>query len=107
MKTSFSAYFTPALGEVIKSACTEPYTMSLVGNDRKAVIKAVNLGIDSHPQACFIPARGDKYDARGNRMDCVVSPESLPVLIRRLLDGDDDAVSLASGICETLGIELI
>lgn len=108
MKTSFSAYFTPALGEAIRLACTKPYVMELVGNDRLAVIKAIDEGIDSHLETCFLPARGDKFtqdDAM--RLRCRVSAESLPVLVRRLLDGDDDAISLASGICETLGIELI
>ena len=41
-------------------------------------------------------------------LECKVSPESLPVLVRRLLEsGDEEAESLASSICQTLDIELI
>ncbi len=92
--------------------------MSLVGEDRQVIIAAVNQGIDSHLEACFVPARGDNFRLRtppgirskisGPRLECRVSPESLPVLVRRLLESDDErAVSLASSICETLSIELI
>ena len=35
--------------------------MSLVGEDRQTVIAAVNQGIDAHLEACFVPARGDRF----------------------------------------------
>jgi hypothetical protein len=103
------------------------YTMSLVGDDIQAVIDAVNVGIDAHLTACNCPARGDSYEAgdrsitatsdtkhwtKGDRLrlaqtlECRVSAESLPVLLRRLDESDDEAAcSLRSGILSTLGIE--
>jgi hypothetical protein len=81
--------------------------MSLTDTDEiQAVIDAVNQGIDAHLEACYCPERGDHY-AGGQRkagtlvlcrtLDCVVSPESLPVLLRRLFELDDEAgSSLAS-----------
>jgi hypothetical protein len=92
-----------------------PFTMSLTGDDIEAVVEAVNQGIDSHLEACFCPDRGDRYDG-GKRMagrtvlcgtlDCVVSPESLPVLLRRLFDaGSEAAMALATDILTSLGID--
>ena len=103
---------------IARAAPRRGYPMSLVGEDRHAVIAAVNQGIDAHLEACFVPARGDRFQMRtppgirgsisGPRLECRVSPQSLPVLIRRLLEsGDDVAESLASSICQTLNIELI
>ena len=78
-------------------------------------------GIDSHLEACFCPDRGDRF-GHGVRkagkltlcrsLDCVVSPESLPVLLRRLcesdLGGDPDVQAegnrLAGDILMVLGI---
>ena len=114
----------------MKKALTKPYSMSIVGEDAEAVVAAVNQGIDARLEACFVPSRGDRYDkversfvatedsARWKKGDtvvhtvalsCSVSPESMLVLIRRLLEADDNGASanLASGICETLGIELV
>jgi hypothetical protein len=99
----------------------EPYTMSLTGTDEvQAVIVAVNQGIDSHLEACYCPDRGDRYEG-GKRtagklllchcLDCTVSAESLPVLLRRLFDLDTDdriadaGMSLASDILMTLGFD--
>lgn len=92
--------------------------MSLVGGDRHAAIAAVNQGIDAHLEVCFVPARGDRFRVQtppgirgqisGPRLECRVSPQSLPVLVRRLLEsGDDTAESLAASICQTLNIELL
>ena len=94
------------------------YAMSLVGEDRQAVIIAVNQGIDAHLEACFVPARGDRFRLQtpegikgripGPRLECNVSSQSLPVLIRRLMEsGDEQAESLASRMCQTLASELI
>lgn len=98
-----------------------PYTMSLTGTDEiRAVIEAVNQGIDSHLEACYCPGRGDSYKAGTRKagrlvlcrtLECCVSPESLPVLLRRLLDLDteehlvDAAMSLGSDILLTLGFD--
>jgi hypothetical protein len=116
---TFSRIWTDKLGaEIAKAAPQHGYSMSLVGKDCQKVITAVNQGIDSHLEACFVPDRGDCFRLQspqgiqgrisGPRLECQVSPLSLPVLVRRLLEsGDAAAESLASDICQTLEIELI
>ncbi len=109
--------------ETIRQAMNgEPFTMSLTDEDEiRAVIAAVNEGIDAHLEACYCPDRGDRYGG-GNRkagklvlcrtLECVVSVESLPVLLRRLceseLGGDPEVQAegnrLASDILSVLGI---
>ena len=109
--------------ETIRQAVNgEPFTMSLTDEDEiRAVIAAVNEGIDAHLEACYCPDRGDRYEG-GNRkagklvlcrtLECSISPESLPVLLRRLceseLGGDADVQAegnrLASDILMVLGI---
>ena len=118
MKT-FSFMWTDKLRVAIdRAAPHRGYAMSLVGEDRQKVITAVNRGIDAHLEACFVPTRGDRFRLQtpagirgrisGPRLECQVSPQSLPVLIRRLMEsGDEGAESLASSICQTLEIELI
>ena len=99
----------------------EPYTMSLTDTaEIRAVIEAVNEGIDSHLEACYCPERGDRYEGGGRKvgelvlcrtLDCRVSVESLPTLLRRLfeLDGDEEVVdaaaSLGRDILTTLGFD--
>jgi hypothetical protein len=90
--------------------------MSLTDTDEiQAVIEAVNQGIDAHLEACYCPERGDRY-AGGERragklvvcrtLDCVVSRESLPVLLRRLFElGDEAADRLAGDVLTVLGID--
>ncbi len=99
----------------------EAYTMSLTEPlEIQAVVAAVNQGIDSHLEACFTPTCGDHY-AHGQRkagslilchcLDCTVSIQSLPVLLRRLcyLHTDeriaDAGLSLAGDILMTLGFD--
>jgi len=109
--------------ETIRQAMNgEPFTMSLTDSDDiQAVIESVNEGIDAHLEACYCPDRGDRYEG-GKReagklllcrtLECSVSPESLPVLLRRLceseLGGNADVQSqgnrLASDILLCLGI---
>jgi hypothetical protein len=115
----FSAVWSEELGAAIAAvAPSHGYTMSLVGEDARAVIVAVNQGIDAHLEACFVPDRGDRYGSlaaqdtakkiHGNRLECVISPESLVTLVRRLMQADDPAAeSLAAGICQTLDLELV
>ena len=103
------------------------YPMSLTGEDIEAVRKAVNIGIDAHLTACFVTERGDSFEygersitattetehwqtgdklVLARTLECNVSRESLPVLLRRLHDeGSDSAWSLRSSILSTLGIE--
>jgi hypothetical protein len=100
----------------------EPFTMSLTDEDEiKAVIEAVNQGIDAYLEACFCPDRGDRYEGGQRKvgklvmcrtLECTVSVESLPVLLRRLcesdLGGDPDVQAegnrLASDILMVLGV---
>ena len=136
MKT-FSFYWHPELEAAVKEACAkleQPYEMSLTSKGEiAAVVRAVNQGIDSHLEACYIKKRGDSYEP-GERshfatsgiegfckagdkltmhtLECRISPESLPVLIRRLMEdyveiADEGGMGLASGILETLDIEVI
>lgn len=108
----------------------EHYAMSLTDDEEiQAVVEAVNIGIDAHLTACNCPQRGDLYQhgdrsitatsdteywKTGDRLqlaqtlECNVSAESLPVLLRRLDEGDNEAVwSIRSAILSTLNIEEI
>jgi hypothetical protein len=110
--------------ETIRKAMNgEPFTMSLTDTDEiRAVVEAVNEGIDPYLEACFCPERGDRYEGGKRKagklvlcrtLECVVSPASLPVLLRRLceseLDGDTEVQSagmqLAADILTVLGID--
>lgn len=84
----------------------KPYHMSLAlfTEDAKEAKQAINQGIDAHLEACFVPDRGDDYDWDGNKLHCVVSVESLPVLLRRLFD-NDPCSSLGASILMTLGFD--
>lgn len=116
---------------IIKACNGEPYNMSLVGREAEVVIKAVNMGIDSHLEAVFgefnngersITATSDSNHWKegdklvlAHTLECEVEPESLPTLLRRLYedmeytgeDGDDadHGHSLAEGILMTLGFD--
>ena len=92
----------------------EPFTMSLTDSDEvMAVIQAVNEGIDAYLEACYCPSRGDQFEGGKRRagkfvlcrtLECVVSPESLPVLLRRLCELEDSAgMRLAADILMVLG----
>lgn len=107
-RTFTAAWSTELEAAIIAAAPAEGYPMSLVGEDAKAVVAAVNQGIDAHLEACFVPERGDGFELTGARLNCRLSPDSLATLVRRLLESDDiAAASLAAGICQTLRIELI
>jgi len=104
------------------------YSMSLTDDEEiQAIIEAVNVGIDAHLTACNCPQRGDSYQ-HGDRsitatqdtnywkagdklclaktLECNVSAESLPVLLRRLDELEGEAAwSLRGAILSTLGIE--
>jgi hypothetical protein len=86
------------------------------------VVAAVNEGIDGHLEACYCPERGDHYGGGQRKsgklvlchsLDCRISPESLPVLLRRLceseLGGDTEVQSagmaLAADILMVLGFD--
>jgi hypothetical protein len=98
------------------------YPMSLVGSAVERVRECVNQGIDSYLEACNSPDRGDGY-AYGERsigsgknkrviartLECQVSAQSLPVLLRRLsevdYDENDEDQTLAADVLHTLGID--
>ena len=106
---------------VRKAMGGESYTMSLTDTTEiRAVVEAVNQGIDAHLEACYCPDRGDSYEGGERKagklvlcrsLDCTVSPESLPVLLRRLFEPDttDDVaeagMTLAGDILMTLGFD--
>lgn len=81
----------------------EPWTMNLASKGEiLAVVEVVNQGIDSHLEACNCPERGDSYTF-GHRMDCVVSVESFPTLVRRLYElGTEEAMNLADDMLTVL-----
>lgn len=104
------------------------YSMSLTDDvEIRAIIEAVNVGIDSHLTACYCPDRGDSYQHGdrsitatsdteywhagdklivANTLECHVSAESLPVLMRRLDESAIEAAwSLRAAILSTLNIE--
>jgi hypothetical protein len=108
--------------ETIRKAMNgEPFTMSLTDDDEiKAVIAAVNEGIDGHLEACYCPDRGDRFGGGERKagklvmcrtLECKVSVESLPTLLRRLCESDlgdaeveAEGTRLASDILSVLGI---
>lgn len=83
----------------------EPFTMTVTDEDEFETIKAaVNQQIDSHLEACFMPARGDSCEVSGGRAHLVFSSESLPVLLRRLSEESSEAgINLVGLILRTLG----
>lgn len=118
---------TDGIVRAVKLRAPKFYNMNLplAGSEARWVRQAVNQGIDSHLEACYVPDRGDCYkvtlptsdiqgQVRGACLVCNVSRESLPVLVRRLLTMEqeetpsgDCSMLLASSICTTLGIECI
>ena len=110
---------TPITYEQVRSAMNdEPYPMSLTGEDAAAVRDVVNVGIDSRLEACFVPSRGDSFEHGARKLtdgrvisttlECVVSVESLPILLRRLFEiGRDAAESLGVSILSTLDLEVV
>ena len=111
MKT-FSFIWTDRLrAEIGQAAPLRGYAMSLVGEDRQAVIAAVNQGIDAHLEACFVPDLGDVFEPKtrkvgsrcgGHVLACKVSQESMPVLLRRLFEGQEPDQHLAQDILDNL-----
>jgi hypothetical protein len=66
-----------------------------------AIAQAVNMGIDSHLEAL---TERSTFDVGTGK--CMVHPEELHVLLRRLGEiGTEDSESLRDAILETLDIE--
>lgn len=109
--------------EAVRKAMNgQPFTMSLTDTDEiRAVIAVVNQGIDAHLEACYCPQRGDRYEGGQRKagklllshtLECLVSPDSLPTLLRRLCEsdlGDTETESagmrLATDILYVLGFD--
>ena len=91
--------------DVIAACQGEHFTMTIKNQDEAdALAAAVNQGIDAHLEACSCPDRGDVYHNTGSALECEVSPESMPTLLRRLFDGEhEEGMSLASGMLMVLG----
>lgn len=117
-RISFSFMWSDKLGEAIKERakeqCPNGYSIECHFNssDFEFIQKAVNKGIDSHLEAImFTQGMGEHGRSAMN-----ITPETLHVLVRRLMEMDcdeerrekgDSPEQLASCICETLEIELI
>lgn len=91
--------------EIKDAVKDEEFTMTLSSHDLQVFKTAVNQGIDSRLQACWVPARGDLIQPGSNgRVKITLSKDSLPVLLRRLFEnGGDTETSLASDIMASLG----
>lgn len=99
--------------EIRAAMADEPFTAEFVGDDAAAVVAAVNQAIDAHLEACFIEGV-DEYEWGERKivhvpfLRCKISPKSLPVLLRRLNEVEDDE-GLAEGLChdilDSIGIE--
>lgn len=88
----------------------ESYPARFSRDDGEYVEAAVGQGIDSRLEACYVPARGDDYTWGGGFLHCTISPESMPVLLRRLFESDSEENEgepgqLASDILTSLGID--
>lgn len=105
MKT-FSFYWSDKLGAAIAKASRQPYPIECHRNSGEfnSILYAVNQGIDSHLQALhFTQGAGED-----GRVKLTFAPESVAVLVRRLMESEDEeSQQLAGDICGTLGIELI
>jgi hypothetical protein len=90
--------------------------MTIADDDEiRAVIHAVNQGIDAHLEACNCLGRGDRYEPEdvtvegrllARKLSCTVSVESFPVLLRRLWETESEAAeNLLTSILDVLGFE--
>ncbi len=87
--------------EAAKSQTPDGYPMTIRDQETwSAIAKAVNMGIDSHLDA-FTKS---SFDCKTGK--CLVHPDELHILLRRLFDnGDEDSCRLRTDILSTLGIE--
>lgn len=88
--------------EAVKKCKNGFFPMEMVGEDADAVVKAVNQGIDAHLEA-LVSSNFKWQDTAAQpfpfpRLMCKISPEDMPVLLRRLREGDESAQSLAESI---------
>lgn len=117
MKYTFSAVWSDQLKQAILNECKEPFNCCFNQTDANIITLAVNQGIDSYLETCFVPERRDSYRNVNNKLYCTISSKSLVCLVRRLLeiayndkyqnDIQNRAYDIASNICYELNIELI
>ena len=93
--------------EAVREAMDGAYKMEMKGKDAIVVQFAVNQGIDAYLEACFVPDRGDSYEVVSlgynlTALKCCVSIESMPVLLRRLLEEDGELAERAHQLAESI-----
>ena len=84
------------------------YKIEAVQHDWTILASAINQGIDSHLEAIALEELEEK---NGKGRVRILDPNSLHVLLRRLIETNDfeeeGAIDLASGILQTLDIEWV
>ena len=90
----------------------DKYHMELLKDEADLIVDVVNRGIDAHLQGVTDSTfKLGNRGIHGNRFVCDVSPSDLGVIIRRLLESDDDTIEMAENlvysIVDTLGIDEI
>jgi hypothetical protein len=89
--------------DVILACDGEPFKASFNQRDAKEIKKAVNRGIDSHLEGCFIKGKDSyEWDPQKGKLECSISPGSLAVLLRRLFEFDGCS-DIAEAILISLG----
>jgi len=90
--------------EIVDKLSIDELKMELVGDEREAFTKVVNMGIDSHLEA-FTQS---EFSDNGQRMFISLHPSEVWLAIRRLKDlGDYASSMLRISILEMLDIEEI
>jgi len=101
--------------------CPDGYDIVMMprGQEWEALRRAINEGIDDHLEAVRFTQSPEPHRIPAfNKAKLVITPETLHVLVRRLMefydendneDGGmvDESQQMASVICDTLDIELI
>ena len=105
-----AAFGTYSLGKTPKKAIVDAFNygggksfdMSLRGVAAKALVRIVNVGIDSHLEG----VTGSTFGWEGDRLICSVPLKDLLVILRRLLeDGKKDALGLRDAMLQSMEIE--
>lgn len=92
--------------EIRRAMFGQPFTcINMSYQEGERILRVVNQGIDARLEACYIPDRGDWYAAGG--LAFVISPESFPVFLRRLVEIEveetEDAEILSTLYLDVLG----
>lgn len=95
---------TSLYAKITALCANRPYDMILRNKfEIDFIVSLISKGIDSYLEACFVPERGDKYILTAGALSCVISPESLCCLVRRIIESDNEEMQdLAEGIMESL-----